>query len=202
MTMSSFCGRVGLVDYPSSWSSEYDSHLQRSNPAAARRARFAALARAHTGTLEAVARQLCRVAATAADLVQDTLERAWRHLDALQDDERARAWLVRILRNAWLDQLRRRRAEVPLDETHEAACAPADEPSWWEQITAEDLRRAIEQLAEPYRTVAVLHDVEGRSYREIARLLGIPNATAATQLHRAHVRLRALLRRQLGIEEG
>ncbi len=68
------------------------------------RSRFAALVDAHIGMLEVVARRISGAAAAAADLVQDTLERAWRHLDALQDDGRARAWLVRILRNTWLDQ--------------------------------------------------------------------------------------------------
>ena len=137
----------------------------------------------------------------AADLVQDTLERAWRHFDSLQDAERARGWLVRIMRNMWLDQLRRRRTEVPIDEVHEPTAAVADEPSWWERVTVEDLRQAIEQLREPYRSVAVMHDLDGHSYREIARRLDIPNATAGTRLHRAHAQLRELLRRRLGVED-
>lgn len=155
----------------------------------------------HVPTLEAVARQLCRPPAIAADLVQDTLERAWRHLDSLQDAERARAWLVRIMRNTYLDQIRRRRAEVPIDETLEPAVPTPDEPSWWEQVTAEDLRGAIEELKEPYRSAAIMHDLDGRSYREIAAQLGIPNATAATRLHRAHARIRELLRKKLHVGE-
>lgn len=165
-----------------------------------RAARFHALVGAHTSELRGVARRLCREPPAAADLVQDTLERAWRHLDALHEDARARSWLVRIMRNAWLDQLRRRRAEVSFEEAPEpAAPAAADEePPWWARVTRDDLRRAIEQLAEPYRSAAALHDLDGHSYREVARLLGIPTATAATRIHRAHGRLRALLRRELG----
>jgi len=45
--------------------------------------------------------------------------------------------------------------------------------------------------------VAVLHDLHGHSYREVARRLDIPRATAATRLHRAHARIRALLQREL-----
>jgi RNA polymerase sigma-70 factor (ECF subfamily) len=137
----------------------------------------------------------------AADLVQDTLERAWRHIDSLQDEGCARAWLVRIMRNTWLDHLRRRRPEVSIEETHEPSAPVADEPSWWEKVTPDDLRGAIEQLKEPFRSVAVLHDLDGCSYKEIAQKLDIPNATAATRLHRAHARIRELLRSKLGGEE-
>jgi RNA polymerase sigma-70 factor (ECF subfamily) len=176
----------------------------RGNPSGAEgtsRARFQELIAVHTPTLEVVARRLCREPAVAADLVQDTLERAWRHLDSLQDAERARGWLVRIMRNTWFDQLRRRRTEVPIDEVHEPPAVAADEPSWWERVTMEDLRQAIEQLKEPYRSVAVLHDLDGHSYREIASRLDIPKATAATRLHRAHTRIRELLQGKLGVGE-
>lgn len=173
------------------------SHIAARLAEAVRRAGFEALIASHTAVLEAVARKLCRDRAAASDLVQDALERAWRRFDSLQDAERARGWLVRILRNAWLDQLRRRREEVSLEDTCEPAVAAADEPSRWERVTAEDLRRAIEALPEPYRSVAVMHDLEGLTYREIARRQGIPNATAATRLHRAHLRLRELLQHRL-----
>lgn len=152
----------------------------------------------HTPTLDVVARKLCRQPAIAADLLQDTLERAWKHFDSLQDAERARGWLVRIMRNTYLDQLRRRRSEVPIEETNEPAAATPDEPSWWERITTDDLRQAVEQIKEPYRSAAVMHDLDGRSYREIAAMLGIPSATAATRIHRAHGLIRELLRAKLG----
>jgi RNA polymerase sigma-70 factor (ECF subfamily) len=167
------------------------------SPFPRRAARFDELIRAHTPVLQAVARRLCREPALAADLVQDTLERAWRGLPSLQDPGRARGWQLRILRNAWLDQLRRRRAEVPIDELGEPSAAPADEPPWWARLTLDDLRRAIARLEEPYRSAAALHDLDGRSYREVAALLELPPATAATRIHRAHGRIRELLRREL-----
>lgn len=174
-------------------------------PSAARAARFADLIHVHVPMLEGVARKLELDAAAAADLVQDTLERAWRHFDTLQDAERARPWLMRILRNTWADRVRRRRPEVPIDETHEpavAAMAAGDELSWWQRVTLDDIRRAIAQLQEPFRSVAELGDLGGHSYREIARRLAIPNATAASRLHRAHCRIRALLQRELGAAES
>lgn len=162
-----------------------------------RRVRFDRLCAHHLRGLEAAARHLCRDPATAADLVQDTLERAWRRLESLHDDDRARAWLVRILRNAWLDQLRRRRTEVPIDEIAELAATGEAEPPRWDRLSLDDVKQAIESLEEPFRTVAILHDLDACSYDEIARRLGIPYATAATRLHRARKQLRAVLQRML-----
>jgi RNA polymerase sigma factor (sigma-70 family) len=164
---------------------------------AARQARFLALIGAHRLALDAVAHRLCREPAAAADLVQDTLERVWRRLDSLHDGGSVRGWLVQVMRNVWIDQLRRRRIEVPLEDLGDPPAAVDDEPPWWMQITADDLRAAIAQLDEPYRSTAALHVLGGHSYREIAQRLEIPNATAATRLHRAHRRLRALLLHQL-----
>jgi RNA polymerase sigma-70 factor (ECF subfamily) len=170
------------------------------SPPPAREARFLALTSSHIAALELVASRLCREPAAAADLVQDTLVRAWQRFDSLKDEERIRGWLVRILRNMWITQLRRRRKEVSIEEIHEPRAPIADEASWWESITVEDLRQAIEQLREPYRSAAVLHDLDGHSYRRISVLLGIPSATVATRIHRAHVQLRELLRIKLGVE--
>lgn len=106
------------------------------------------------------------------------------------------------MRNTWVDQLRCRRMEVPIEDIPEPPAVAADEPPWWERVTSEDLRWAIEQLDEPYRSIAGLHDIDGHSSREIARLLAIQGATAATRLHRAHCRVRSLLRNKLGEERN
>lgn len=159
-----------------------------------RRVRFDALMAQHTPTLIVVARRMCREdAAAAADLVQDSLERAWRRFDSLQNDGCARPWLIKIMRHLWLDQVRRRRTEVPIEDAEETIMPVADEPSRWERVTIEDIRQQIELLPEPFRTVAVLHDIDGKTYREIAALLKIPYATAATRLHRAHHRIKELV---------
>jgi len=168
---------------------------------AARRERFDALVALHTPTLTVVARKLCREPSTVLDLLQETFFRAWRRFDSLQDDSRARAWLVQIMKNIWFDQLRRRHNEVPIEEAGEPP-AVVDEPTAWERVTIDDLRRAIEQLEEPFRSVAVLHDVDGLSYREIATRLDIPYATAATRLHRAHQKIKQLVLGTLDPEEN
>jgi RNA polymerase sigma-70 factor, ECF subfamily len=169
--------------------------------AAPRRARFDELVALHSPALTVVARRCCREPGSAKDLLQETFLRAWSRFDSLQDDNRARAWLVQIMKNIWLDQLRRRRDEVSIDVVAEPAAAVADEPSRWDGVTLDDIRRAIEQLDEPFRSVAVLHDVDGLSYRDIAARLDIPYATAATRLHRAHHKIKQLVLGKLDHEE-
>ena len=168
---------------------------------ASRRARFDELVALHTPALSVVARRCCRELFTSKDLLQETFLRAWLHFDSLQDHLRARAWLVQIMRNIWLDQLRRRRNEVSIEDAAEPAAAVDDEPSRWEGVTLDDIRHAIEQLDEPFRSVAVLHDLDGLSYRDIAARLDIPYSTAATRLHRAHQKIKQLVLGKLDTPE-
>lgn len=160
---------------------------------ASRRARFDELVALHTPALTVVARRCYHEPFSAKDLLQETFLRAWLRFDSLQDEARARAWLVQIMKHIWLDQLRRRRPEVSIEDAAEPAVAVDDEPSRWDGVTLDDIHRAIEQLEEPFRSVAVLHDVDGLSYRDIAARLDIPYATAATRLHRAHQKIKQLV---------
>lgn len=163
---------------------------------AEQRAVFDELCAKHLSALQAAARHICRDSTLASDLVQDTLERAWRKLSTLEDHASARAWLVRILRNTHLDQIRRRKVEVPLEEVEEPPSV-VDEPMDWQRVTIEDVRAAIEQIEEPFRTTAILHDIDNCSYQEISSRLGVPYATAATRLHRARRMVRSILEAKL-----
>jgi len=165
-----------------------------------RRARFDEVVLVHRPNIEAVALKMCRQRAQAADLVQDTFERAWRNFETLLSDDCARAWLIRIMRNTWIDLVRKRRPEVSIEAVNEVAEDSQPEQSPWERVTLDDIRSAIERLEEPFRSVAVLHDIDGLTYREIAVRLAIPYPTAATRLHRARARVRELLASKL--EEG
>jgi RNA polymerase sigma-70 factor (ECF subfamily) len=162
----------------------------------ARRDRFAQLTAKHQGVLHRVAMRCCfRNRAVADDLVQDTFERAWRRFDSLQDESRVLSWLIAILHHCWIDACRKTTrapvlsmAEVP-DHPH-----TIEELSPWQRVTVDDFHRALEQLREPYRSVAILHDVDHLSNADIAQRLAIPYATVASRLHRAHQRLQLLLR--------
>lgn len=157
------------------------------------------------GLLE-VARHLCGDASEAKDLVQDTFERALRSSECPPSEERLRAWLFTILRNLFLDRCRRQRAraerEGPLDAEVAESC-PSPEPGiepTWTSITTDQFRTALGGLKEDFRRVYEMHELEGRTYEEIARKLEIARPTVGTRLVRARQRLRELLAPLIGAE--
>lgn len=155
-----------------------------------------ALVRAHGPMLRAIARRLCNDAHDAADLVQDTLERALVRFATFAPGTCGRSWLVAILHNAFIDQRRRaqrRGIAVVIDEdTLPASASRADEPVW-AAFDLRDVIAAIDSLDDGFRDVYRMHAIERRSYEEIAAALGIPKTTVGTRLLRARQKLRALL---------
>jgi RNA polymerase sigma-70 factor (ECF subfamily) len=134
--------------------------------------------------------------ADAEDAVQDTFLVAHKRLETFRGEAALATWLYRLGVNQCLDRLRSRAAR----EGH--ATDSLDEPAraWQPQarhdsaVERMDLKSAMARLPEGGRTVFVLHDVEGLEHREIARLLGISEGTSKSQLHKARLRLRGLLK--------
>lgn len=166
--------------------------------AAMERDAFLELVSAHESLLRGLARRLTGNDSDAEDLLQDCLERAMRNSDQLRDPKAARAWLISILKNAFLDRCRRQRAESQgrdsAEPPEDLPCPDdaQDEPSW-KDLGMEDLERALEYLEPDFRTPYKLREFENLSYREIAQRLGVPVATVATRLYRARLKLRELL---------
>lgn len=152
-----------------------------------------------TCTLRRSALRLARSGADADDLVQETVLRAWRFWPRYDERASCRAWLQRILHNAFVSEMRRRRRErhvLALRELHDA------QPGMFAlQVEAEvaqgglddAMRLGLTRLREDQRRVLVLVDVELRSYREAAERLGIPIGTVMSRLHRARCALRRVL---------
>jgi RNA polymerase sigma-70 factor (ECF subfamily) len=162
-------------------------------------ARFAAAVRAHEPVLSAIAGRLSRDAADAADLVQDTFERALRAWDRLPEDANVRAWLVTILNRLFIDRCRRARHAPAVDvDQLDPPCIEPAAPPVWANVTSEQLGHALDRLDHEFRRPYVLHAIEGRSYRDIADQLGIPANTVGTRLLRARRKLREILVAQLG----
>ena len=146
---------------------------------------------------------LVRDTAEAEELTQDTYARALDRIDQLRDPQAALAWLYRIATNLSLDHLRQRRpSTVPLDSaTAEGAdgAAARERPtslieSALERSEMSDcVQNYLETLPDDYRLAILLHDVNGLTNPEIARLLGCSLATAKIRLHRARRRLREVL---------
>ncbi|MBV8496020.1 MAG: sigma-70 family RNA polymerase sigma factor [Gammaproteobacteria bacterium] len=133
---------------------------------------------------------LARDRAIAEDIVQESLLRAWRARDALQDPGAARSWLLTIVRREHARLYERKRLElVPLDEVVEAApAAPLTEPDG-DLFT---LRHAIMRLPLEYREPLVLQVLGGFTTEEIARELALSSTAVLTRLFRARNKLRVI----------
>jgi RNA polymerase sigma-70 factor (ECF subfamily) len=138
--------------------------------------------------------------ASAADLVQETIVNALRALDRFQPGTNARAWLMRILFNLFVDGRRRDARETLLgDQATSIADArldpsePEPPPPPAEDITMETIREAVLRLPSIFREPFELRMRGTQSYHRIAVHLGIRPRTVGTRLHRG----RQLLRRML-----
>jgi RNA polymerase sigma-70 factor (ECF subfamily) len=137
---------------------------------------------------------LARNEAEAQDLVQETYLRALRAFARLRPDSNLKAWLFKIMRNLWLNQLRRRRGELALASLHEPPndaleleAKSSDDPLllYLAKITQVDVRKAVENLPAVYREVILLREFEELSYEEIAQLVDCPLGTVMSRLSRA-----------------
>ena len=153
---------------------------------------FAQLVRLHHRRAYAVARAIVLSHEDAEDAVQDGFLHAFRALDRFRSDQPFGAWLNRIVANASLDLVRRRKVREA-DELPETVAMPFRDPG-----EADELRRrltdALSRLTERQRAVIVLHDVEGYTHGEIGSMLGMPEGTARSDLHHARTALRRVLK--------
>jgi len=153
-------------------------------------ARFQALCQSLRPDLLRFAIWLSRDRAVAEDVVQETLLRAWKAQDTLEDEKAAKPWFLTIIRREYARTFERKRlATVNLDDlvaSEEPALAASD---------AEDLaelRRAIFELPEDYREPLVLQVLMGCTTAEIAAQLNLSTAAVLTRLFRARRQLRLL----------
>ena len=151
---------------------------------------FATLAGAAIARLDAAARLILRDSELARDAVQEALVRSWRDLPTLRDVERFDAWLHRLLVNACLDILRRRRRRaVEVELTPMFTPATADFTSG--VVDRDLLDRGLRALEPGWRAIVVLHYFLGMPMPDIASVLGIPLGTAKSRLNRSIGVLRA-----------
>src|ERR1700677_756841 len=139
----------------------------------------------------------------AEDLVQETYAKALKGFSSFQLGTNFRAWIYRILRNAFLTSRSglKATATVPLDlEDHEDALPAVQETPesiLLQRSNGQLVQRALEQLPVAYREVLLLCEVEEMSYQEISATLAIPIGTVMSRLSRGRKALRDGLRPQL-----
>jgi RNA polymerase sigma factor (sigma-70 family) len=132
--------------------------------------------------------------ATADDLVQDCMERAWKNRGSLKDEGALFSWLRTILNNANIDRVRLRRRRPDETESLDAVSELVSGGAGGDDAAPSmDVVRAMNQLTLEHRQILLLVGVEGLSYREVAEELGVPTGTVMSRLARARERLRALL---------
>jgi len=140
--------------------------------------------------LRRYARALVGERASADDLVQDTLERAWAKLHLYRRGTDLRAWLFTVMHNVHVNRVRATRPVDPLDDDMPELAQRETQP---DALLVRDLDRAIARLPADQRAVLLLVTLEEMSYEEVARTLGIPIGTVMSRLSRAREKLRAMM---------
>ena len=137
---------------------------------------------------------MCGIRADAEDLLQEIFLLAYRKLPEFRGDSSVGTWLYRLAMNRCLDHLKSRHARASgATTTLDEETMPSRKQTGDAGINRLDLERAIARLPDGARAAFVLHDVEGFQHQEIAAILGISEGTSKSQVHKARLRLRALL---------
>jgi RNA polymerase sigma-70 factor (ECF subfamily) len=139
----------------------------------------------------------------AEDLTQDIFIHLFNKIGSFRGDSAFTTWLHRMTVNQVLMYFRK--ASTRSERTTEEGETPVqivrgtENPEKMPVIDRIALEKAIEQLPQGYRTVFVLHDVEGYEHGEIARMMGISEGTSKSQLHKARLKLRKHIREQASL---
>jgi RNA polymerase sigma-70 factor (ECF subfamily) len=156
--------------------------------------------------------RLTRNAADAEDLVSEAVTRAWANFARLEDRQAFPKWLFRILANTYISERRRARPAIaePIatddDEQPFSLFEKVHQPFllWWanpeqeliNKLLREDIERALDGLADGFREVVILVEINGCSYAEAADILDVPIGTVRSRLARARAMLQRALWRQ------
>jgi RNA polymerase sigma-70 factor (ECF subfamily) len=162
-------------------------------------AAFEALYRRYKSALFNLAYRYTSNRSTAEDLIQEIFIKVFTHLDDVQQTATFTAWVFRIALNTCFSHLRSKRIEIEksvpmadVEGTRHEARVEAEE---------NDLRKPLDEaiagLAPRLREVFLLHDVQGFKHEEIARILGLSVGTSKSQLFKARLRIREVLKTRL-----
>lgn len=140
------------------------------------------------------------------DLVQDTFLKAYRFAESYEQGTNAKAWLFKILKNAFINEYRRK-SKQPARADFEDVIAYQDaedvrpggtvdlRQEIFQGMIGDEVTRALNSLPVDFRTVILLCDIEGFTYEEMAKIIDIPIGTVRSRLHRAREMLKVMLMR-------
>ncbi|HKO42380.1 MAG TPA: RNA polymerase sigma factor [Pyrinomonadaceae bacterium] len=138
--------------------------------------------------------------AEAEDLAQEAFIQLFRKIGSFRGESAFTTWLHRLTVNQVLMHFRKR--SVKLERTTEEGDTPVqivrgtENPNKMPVLDRISLDSALKQLPPGYRSVFVLHDIEGHDHQEIAKILRVAVGTSKSQLHKARMKLRRLLKKQ------
>jgi len=150
---------------------------------------FRVLFETHKDRVYSIALRYAGDSAAAMDIAQDTFVKLLSSIQQFRGDSSFESWLYRMVVNSCLDYHRRRRRFLPLMDDTFDVLRSSKEGALSEMLREEQAERVqmvVAQLPEDQRIVVVLRYTEGRSYEEIADLLGCRRGTVASRLNRAH----------------
>jgi RNA polymerase sigma-70 factor (ECF subfamily) len=163
-------------------------------------AAFEQIYRRHFRRVYALCLRMLSDPTQAEDLTQEVFVNLFNKIGSFRGESAFTTWLHRMTVNQVLMYFRKRSTKSELTteegETPVQIVQGTEDPSRMPVVDRIALERAISQLPPGYRTVFVLHDVEGYEHDEIARTLGVSEGTSKSQLHKARLKLRGLLRQQ------
>lgn len=159
----------------------------------------------HVEALQSFAFHLTYNEDDADDLVQETFLKAFRFVDKYEQGTNAKAWLFKILKNAYINQYRKEsKRPVQLDYNEVAVYREEDEGQFnsyfdlreeiFDNMIGDEVSTALNSLPEDFRAVIWLCDIEGFSYEEIAKIIDIPIGTVRSRLFRARNMLKEKLK--------
>lgn len=161
---------------------------------------FEELYRRHNRRVYGLCLRMTSNATEAEDLAQEVFIKLYRKIGTFRGDSAFATWLHRLTVNEVLMHFRKR--SRVLEKLTDEGSMPeqievgTERPQAMSVIDRVALDRAIAQLPQGYRTVFVLHDMEGYEHEEIARMLGCAAGTSKSQLHKARKKIRMLLMQQ------
>ncbi len=153
----------------------------------------------HHRRVYSICLRMLQNATEAEDLTQDVFIQLYRKIGSFRGDSAFTTWLHRLTVNQVLMHFRKR--NVKFEKTTEEGETPVqiipgtENPRKMPIVDKIAIENAIAQLPNGYRNVFVLHDVEGYEHEEVARILGCSVGTSKSQLHKARLKLRKLLKK-------
>ncbi|WP_342069845.1 RNA polymerase sigma factor [Yoonia algicola] len=153
----------------------------------------------HLPALRAFALSLTRNRATADDMMQDAVLKAWSNMDKFKPGTNMRAWLFTILRNNYYSSRRKLNREVA-DIDNVFSDTLSVKPDHDGRLQMMDFKQAFEQLADEHREALILVGASGFSYDDAAEMCGVATGTMKSRVNRARAKLTQIL--QLNDDEA